>query len=117
MDKKKDTRIREGKKPATLAEVQRYIVSGIPGVSGVLADRLLSEMASVEKLFSSSELDLMKVEGIGEVMARRIRELATAKYVSATPSEIKKIAALDSLEKFSSSNEDEELDIPPPAED
>ncbi|MDG6996194.1 MAG: DEAD/DEAH box helicase [Nitrososphaerota archaeon] len=117
MDKKKDTRIREGKKPATLAEVQRYIVSGIPGVSGVLADRLLSEMASVERLFSSSELDLMKVEGIGEVMARRIRELATAKYVSATPSEIKKIAALDSLEKFSSSNEDEGLDIPPPAED
>ena len=43
MEKKREMRIREGRKPATLAENQRYIVSGIPGVSGVLADRLLSK--------------------------------------------------------------------------
>lgn len=122
MEKKKETRIREGRKPATLAENQRYIVSGIPGVSGVLADRLLAEMETIENLFSSSELDLMKVEGIGDVMARRIRELATGKYVSATPSEIKTIAARDSLERFSKDDrkdatQDEGLDIPPPEEE
>jgi len=132
---KRETRIREGRKPATLSERQRYIISGIPGVSGVLADRLLTELSTVEKLFSTSELDLMSVNGIGEVMARRIRELSTAKYVSATPSEIEKIAAKDSLEHFTSTehepnppayvpkveskseNESEDLDIPPPAED
>ena len=119
MEKKRETRIREGKKPATLAEIQRYIVSGVPGVSGVLADRLLSEIGTVEKLFSTSELDLMKIEGIGEVMARRIRELATGKYVSATPSEMKKIEALDSLEQFTSdrSTTEEGVEIPPPEED
>ena len=120
MDRKKEVKVREGKKPAALAEVQRYIVSGVPGVSGVLADRLLSELESVEKVFSTSELELMRIEGIGDVMARRIRELATTKYVSATPSEIKKIAELDSLEKFGSKTSDiaeREQRIPPPDED
>jgi ERCC4-related helicase/gas vesicle protein len=82
IEKKKDTRIREGRKPMTLADTQRYIVSGIPGVSSVLADRLLSKMSTVEHLFSASEVELQNVEGIGEVMAQRIRQLATAKYIS-----------------------------------
>lgn len=100
MEKKKEIRIREGRKPATISENQRYVVSGIPGVSGVLADRLLTNSSTVEKLFSTSELDLLKVEGIGEVMARRIREISTARYVSATPTEIQKLADKDSLDSF-----------------
>ena len=120
MEKKRSNRIREGKKPASLSESQRYIVAGISGVSGVLADRMLTEMESVERLFSANEIDLLKIEGIGEVMAKRIRTLATAKYVSATPQEIKKIAARDSLEIFTAvenTNDGKGLDIPPPAED
>jgi Fanconi anemia group M protein len=117
MEKKRDIRIREGRKPASLTENQRYIVSGIPGVSGVLADRILSSTDTIENLFSASELDLQKIEGIGEVMAKRIRELATAKYVSATPTEIKKIAARDSLEKFTAEPLEDDADIPPPTED
>ncbi len=117
MEKKHAVGLREGKKPATLAENQRYIVSGIPGVSGVLADRLLNSTETVEKLFSTSELDLQKIEGIGEVMAKRIRELATAKYVSATPSEIKKLAAKDSLESFTEELAEDDTNIPPPEED
>ena len=120
MEKNRSNRIREGKKPASMSESQRYIVAGIPGVSGVLADRMLTEMESVERLFSANEIDLLKIEGIGEVMAKRIRTLATAKYVSATPQEIKKIAARDSLEIFTAvenTNDGKGLDIPPPAED
>jgi hypothetical protein len=63
---------------------------------------------------------LHKIEGIGEVIAKRIRELATAKYVSATPIEIKKIAVRDSLEKFNTIplvQSDDDLDIPPPSEE
>jgi len=133
LEKKKELRVREGRKPVSVAENQRYIVSGIPGVSGVLADRLLSRTETIEKLFSSAELDLMKVNGIGEVTAKRIRELSTAKYISATPNEIEKIAEKDSLEQYSSSSlpdprsllgldtkqakDTESLNIPPPGED
>ncbi|MDA4130920.1 MAG: helicase-related protein, partial [Thaumarchaeota archaeon] len=67
IEKKKETRVREGRKPATLSENQRYIVSGIPGISGILADRLLTEVETIEKLFSASEIDLAKVNGIGDV--------------------------------------------------
>ncbi|MHB8565800.1 MAG: DEAD/DEAH box helicase [Nitrososphaerales archaeon] len=98
IEKKRDARIREGRKPATFSENQLYVISGIPGVSNVLADRLLSKLESVEKVFSTSELDLLKVDGIGGVLARRIRELATAKYIS--PSGIKELMGRDSLEKF-----------------
>jgi ERCC4-related helicase len=131
MDKKREMRIREGKKPATLAENQRYIVSGIPGVSGVLADRLLSNSGTVERLFSSSEQDLREISGIGEVTAKRIRELATAKYISATPQEIEKIADKDTLELYSVPDNrnllgleiqndiqsDDNVDVPPPSEE
>jgi ERCC4-related helicase len=85
LEKKKETKLREGRKPMTLADTQRYIVAGVPGVSSVLADRLLSKMSTIEKLFSSSEQELLSVEGIGDVTARRIRQLATAKYVSDKP--------------------------------
>lgn len=118
-EKKRDNRIREGRKPASLSETQRYVVSGIPGVSGVLADRLLNHTQSIEKLFSADELDLKGIEGIGEVMARRIREVASAKYVSATPGEIKNIVTRRSLERFALNHDstDEGLDIPPPPEE
>ena len=81
---------------------------------------MLTEMESVERLFSANEIDLLKIEGIGEVMAKRIRTLATAKYVSATPQELKKMAARYSLEIFTAvenTNDGKGLDIPPPAED
>lgn len=131
MEKKREARVREGRKPSTLSENQRFIVSGIPGVSGVLADRLLTNMGTVERLFSSSELELMKISGIGEIMAKRIRELSTAKYVSATPAEMEKIADRDSLESYYVSPDnrsllgleskkgerEEDVDVPPPSEE
>ncbi|MDG6998052.1 MAG: DEAD/DEAH box helicase [Nitrososphaerota archaeon] len=119
IEKKRDNRVREGRKPMSLADIQRYIVSGIPGVSGILADRLLANTHSLQRLFTTDELDLLKVEGIGEVMAKRIRGIATAEYVSATPAEIKNIASRDSLKKLNVDPDaaDDGLDIPPPAEE
>ncbi len=132
VEKKKETRIREGRKPSTISETQKYIVSGIPGIETVLADRLLAEMSTIEHLFSSSELELMKVEGIGEVMAKRIRELATAKYTPATlKPKIGSIeprgpqATFDEMNDIDKVNQTEEenpvkpddIDIPPPPEE
>jgi ERCC4-related helicase len=141
IEKKKETKIREGRKPMTLADTQRYVVSGIPGVSSILADRLLSKMTTVERLFSASELELQHVEGIGDVMAQRIRQLATAKYVSSKPlSELReeeeeearseankdfwselerKIKQQEELKSSENKSEEQlnELDIPPPSSD
>lgn len=80
MEVKKEVRVREGKKPFSIDEVQRYIVSGIPSIDAILADRLLKELGTVEKVFASDEDELKKVKGIGDKLARRIRELSKAKY-------------------------------------
>ncbi|MDH2901292.1 MAG: DEAD/DEAH box helicase [archaeon] len=139
IEKKKETKIREGRKPVTLADTQRYVVSGIPGVSAVLADRLLSKMTTVERLFSANELELRNVEGIGDVMAQRIRQLASAKYVSNKPAselqeqekvverdsvvsndfwaELERRAKLEGRVSQDKIEGDSELDIPPPSSD
>ncbi|NWG09391.1 MAG: DEAD/DEAH box helicase, partial [Nitrososphaerales archaeon] len=77
---KREVRVREGKKPMSMDEIQRYIVSGIPSIDAVLADRLLKELGTVEKVFTTDEDELKKVKGIGDKLAKRIREISKAKY-------------------------------------
>ena len=122
IEKKRDVRVREGRKPLTISETQRYVASGIPGVSAVLADRLLSKMSTIEKLFSASEGELREVEGIGGVMASRIRQLSTSKYVPSKPSEITETRGPQQtwdniVSKDPQTKQEEEPDIPPPEED
>lgn len=64
---------------------QRFVVEGLPGVSSVLAERLLQHFGSVEAVMRASEEELMRVKGIGRVKARRIRELLTLRYAAGTP--------------------------------
>jgi Fanconi anemia group M protein len=59
---------------------QRFVVEGLPGVSSVLAERLLRRFGTVEGVMRASEGELREVRGIGEVKARRIRELLTLPY-------------------------------------
>ena len=69
------------KKPPTLAELQEYVVAGLPGVELTLARRLLEAFGSVEKVFTASKDELMRVKGVGEKLAERIRQVITAEYV------------------------------------
>lgn len=59
---------------------QRFVVEGLPGVSSVLAERLLQRFGTVEAVMVASEGELREVRGIGRVKARRIRELLTLRY-------------------------------------
>ncbi|AEC51430.1 Hef nuclease [Pyrococcus sp. NA2] len=79
-ERKKEVRIRGDKKALTLSERQRMIVESLPHVSATLAKRLLKHFGSVEKVFTASVPELMKVEGIGEKIAREIRRVITAPY-------------------------------------
>ncbi len=71
--------IREGK-PPTLKEIQEYVVAGLPGVELTLARRLLEFFGSVEAVFRAEKEELMKVRGVGEKLAERIRTVITAPY-------------------------------------
>ncbi len=74
--------IRGEAKGLTLPECQRFIVEGLPGVSAVLAKRLLEHFGTVERVMSASEKELQEVHGIGPEKAREIRKVLSALYAA-----------------------------------
>jgi DNA processing protein len=54
--------------------IYKIALSMIPGVGGILARNLLAYVGSVEGVFSEPLKSLMKIPGIGEVNARRIKK-------------------------------------------
>ncbi|MGB9724868.1 MAG: ERCC4 domain-containing protein [Nitrososphaeria archaeon] len=80
LEKKKSIKIREGVKPVNMKEIQKYILAGIPGISTVLAERLLEKFGTLQRIFTADKKELMEVKGIGESIAKRIREIVTLDY-------------------------------------
>jgi Fanconi anemia group M protein len=68
------------RKPKEVEKLQEQIVAGLPGISGVLSQRLLKHFKTVENVFKASAEELRKVQGIGEQLAKRIRRVLTQKY-------------------------------------
>ncbi|MEM4201300.1 MAG: helicase-related protein [Nitrososphaerales archaeon] len=77
---RKAVRVREGRKPLTTPEIQKYVVAGVPGIDAILADRLLKHFKNVKGVFSASLDELKTVEGIGDKTASKIREVAEFNY-------------------------------------
>jgi Fanconi anemia group M protein len=78
--KTKEIALRGEKKAMSLSEWQRFTVESLPNVSAVLAKRLLEHFKSVEKVFTAQEKGLQEVEGVGELKARKIREVLRSEY-------------------------------------
>jgi len=64
----------------SVQEFQRFVVEGLPGISCVLAKRLLEHFKTVENIMRASEEELMKVRGIGKNKARALRLVLTSQY-------------------------------------
>jgi len=62
----------------TLEESRRFLLEGIPGISAVLADRMLETFGTPFRAFSATEDELMVVPGIGRKTARRILQVLGA---------------------------------------
>jgi Fanconi anemia group M protein len=80
LDSKKSVGIRNKKKQRSMEETQEFLVAGIPKISTAKARALLKHFRTPERMFTASEADLMKVEGIGCGLARQIRRIMTEKY-------------------------------------
>lgn len=79
-DQDRSATLRGDRSPKTERELQKYIVSGLPNVSDTLAERLLEEFGSVQRVFTASEEELKGVEGIGEEKAGRINGILDREY-------------------------------------
>ncbi|MFX0044364.1 MAG: DEAD/DEAH box helicase [Candidatus Hermodarchaeota archaeon] len=77
---KRPLRTRTGETRIGDAQTLEYIMSGFPGVDTVISRALLTELGSLEKVFSAEEKDLRKVKGVGPKIAGRIKRLLTTEY-------------------------------------
>ncbi len=68
------------RKPTTLKDQQEYIVSSLPNIGPSLAKDLLQFFGTPRAIFNASEQDLKKVEGIGEKLAKNIKEVSEKEY-------------------------------------
>jgi len=77
---KKNISIRVKPELRSLNDEQEFLLAGLPKVSTVLAKRLLKEFGSPAAVFAASEDELKQVDGVGDVLAKRIREVLAKKY-------------------------------------
>jgi len=78
--KKKEIKIRFGKKPQDIRRLQEYLVAGLPNVDRERARQLLKHFKCPEFVFTATERELMKVEGIGKKLAQKIRKVLSENY-------------------------------------
>ncbi len=72
--------IRGERAPKKREEMKEFVVAGLPDVNTKIAERLLEEFGSIEKVFTASKTELMDVKGIGQKTADNIRELVEEDY-------------------------------------
>jgi Fanconi anemia group M protein len=72
--------IKGKKKPKKLKDLQEYIISGLPGVSEVLSKRLLRKFKTIKNIANAKEKELLEVDGVGKVLAKRLHELLNKEY-------------------------------------
>ncbi len=77
---KKEVRLKGEKKPVLLPEQQLYVTQSLPGIGPQLAKELLQEFGTIEELFTASEQELKRTEGIGEKKAKEIKKLLTKEW-------------------------------------
>lgn len=80
ISRKKHIAIRVKKRFKSVNQMQEFLIAGIPKISTQTAKKLLKHFGSPEKIFTASESELMKVEGIGDKLAKKIRLIMTKRY-------------------------------------
>jgi Fanconi anemia group M protein len=77
---KKSVALRGAKPSFSLTERQRYIIEGLPNISSVMAQRLLSHFGSVHAIVNASEKELQEVKGIGKQTAKLMYSVINEEY-------------------------------------
>ncbi|MBI4182002.1 MAG: hypothetical protein HY520_03480 [Candidatus Aenigmarchaeota archaeon] len=72
--------VRGKRPPSTLQEQQLFLVAGLPGISRKRAELLLRHFKTPEKVFKASAEEIQEIDGFGEKMAGRIRDILRHAY-------------------------------------
>ena len=79
-DKSRAPTIRASKSTETLYEDQIVLLSALPNINNILAERILEEFKTPQAFFAASPDQMRKVHGIGTQIANRIDQILTEPY-------------------------------------
>jgi len=71
-NKSRSSSVRKEKKSMSTYDTKKFILEGLPSISGKLADRLLEHFGSVRAVFMADKEELQQVKGIGPETADKI---------------------------------------------
>jgi len=77
---KKGIGIKGKKKPKDIKRLQEHVISSLPGVSVVLSKRILEKFKTIKNFAKAKESEIIKVDGIGKVLAKRLHKLLNEEY-------------------------------------
>ncbi len=72
--------IKGEKKPKKLEDLQEHVISGLPGVSVIISKRILKKFNTIRNFVNANEKQMIEVDGIGKVLAKRLHELLNKEY-------------------------------------
>jgi ERCC4-type nuclease len=75
LERNKTVAVRLDQKPRTIAEMQQFLVEGLPAVGPTLAKNLLRHFKTPLNVFTASLEDLQTVDGVGEKKAEMIKKI------------------------------------------
>ena len=70
-------------KPKSLKEQQEYLISSFPSLGTHTAKKILEHFHTIENLINANLDQLTKIDGVGPITAKRIKEICTTKYKNA----------------------------------
>lgn len=68
------------KKPQTLKEQQEFLIAALPNIGMVTARTLLNYFGSIKAVVNASREEMMKLEGVGEKTAEKLKEVFEGRY-------------------------------------
>ncbi len=71
-NKSRSSSVRKEKKSMSTYDTKKFILEGLPSISGKLADRLLEHFGSVRAVFMADKEELQQIKGIGPETADKI---------------------------------------------
>ena len=79
-DSGRELAIRGEKKERGLKQMQEFLVAGLPEISNTRARALLKKFSTPERIFMASREELKEVDGVGEKIAQKIRDVLHKDY-------------------------------------
>jgi len=80
----KEVQLRTEKKPLGLEEQQLFIIESLPNIGPVNARNLLERFKTVKGVINAPKDELTQVDGVGKIIAQRIRDVVDAGFMRYT---------------------------------